>query len=167
MKRLCTVLACALCLQFPVHTAAQTSPGTITTIAGTGTVGFSGDGGPATSAQFNGLTDVAVDAKGNIYIADFTNGRVRKIAPDGTITTFAGGATGVPVGTGNGLPATQAMLIGPSRVTVDKDGNVYISDSGSQRVARVGTDGVFRTVAGGTTILGGFSGDGGRPRRPG
>jgi len=134
---------------------------TITTIAGTGGEGaFSGDGGPATSAQLSSLTDVAVDSKGNVYVADFTNNRVRRIAPDGTITTFAGGATGVP-GTGNGLPATQAVLIGPSHVTVDRDGNIYIADSGSQRVARVGADGVFRTIAGGTSLVGGFAGDGG------
>ncbi|OGG55416.1 MAG: hypothetical protein A3F84_05950, partial [Candidatus Handelsmanbacteria bacterium RIFCSPLOWO2_12_FULL_64_10] len=140
--------------------AASEAAYTISTLAGTGGAESSGDGGPATSAQMNTPNDVAVDASGNVYIAEPASNRVRKIAPDGTITTFAGGGTGQP-GAGSGGPATQAVLIGPSNVAVDGSGNVLIADPGGQRVARVGADGVLRTIAGGTSVLGGFAGDGG------
>lgn len=142
--------------------AATEAAYTISTLAGVGggEGGFGGDGGPATQAQFNTPSDVAVDAKGNVYVADTINNRVRRIAPDGTITTFAGGGTGQP-GAGSGGPATQAVLIGPSQVALDASGNVLIADPGGQRVARVGADGTLRTIAGGTSLVGGFAGDGG------
>ena len=141
--------------------------GVITTIAGTGQEGFSGDGGPATQARLNVPSDVAVDAQGNVYIADSNNHRIRRVGPNGVITTIAG--TG-PVGggegrfSGDGRPATQARLNSPAGVVVDAQGNVYIADSDNHRIRRVGLDGIITTIAGsGDTGFGkgGYSGDGG------
>ena len=99
---------------------------TITTIAGTGTAGFSGDGSAAASAQLNLPTGVAVDAAGNVYVAEFGNNRVRKISTTGTITTIAGnGNAGF---SGDGGAATSAMLKTPQGVAVDTAGNVYIAE---------------------------------------
>jgi hypothetical protein len=118
--------------------------GTITTVAGNGTRGYSGDGGPATSAQLDGASDVAVDSSGNLYIADFYNQAVRKVA-NGTITTAAGnGSFGYG---GDGGPATQAQLGGPLGITVDSAGSLYISEAYNQTVRRV-ANGVITTVAG-------------------
>jgi sugar lactone lactonase YvrE len=130
--------------------------GTITTIAGTGVSGFSGDGGPATSAQLWDPRGVAVDAAGNVYIADYSNWRVRKVSTGGTITTIAG--TGYAGDIGDGIPATSTRLIYPSGVAVDAAGNVYIADTNTHRVRKIGTDGTISTIAG--TTVGGFSGDG-------
>jgi hypothetical protein len=106
--------------------------GTISTVAGNGTAGFSGDGGPATAAQLNRPDSVAVDANGNIYIAESFNFRVRRVDSSGTITTAAG--AGSPLGaSGDGGPASQATLQGPTAVAVDKSGNVYINDNASIR----------------------------------
>ena len=103
------------------------SNGALTTIAGTGTGGFSGDNGPATSAQLFGPRGVAVDSSGNVYIADYTNQRIRMVSSAGIITTIAGtGHTGY---TGDGGTATSAMLYQPSGVAVDSKGNVYIADT--------------------------------------
>ena len=136
----------------------KVSPGgTITTFAGTGTEGFSGDGGPATSARLNAPIGIAVDGQGNVYIADFNNARVRKVNPGGTITTFAG--TGVPGFSGDGGPATSARLYAPHGVAVDGQGNVYIADSYNQRVRKVSPAGTITTIAG--TGRPGVSGDGG------
>ena len=100
--------------------------GTITTVAGNGTQGYSGDGGPATSAELNYPYGVAVDAAGNLYIADTSNYRVRKVTPDGTITTVAG--NGTEGYSGDGGPATSAGLGMPQGVAVDAAGNLYIAD---------------------------------------
>ena len=136
----------------------RVSPGgTITTFAGTGTGGFSGDGGAATSARLNAPIAIAVDGQGNVYIADFNNARVRKVNPTGTITTFAG--TGVPGFSGDGGPATSARLYAPHGVAVDGQGNVYIADSYNQRVRKVNPAGTITTIAG--TGRPGVSGDGG------
>jgi sugar lactone lactonase YvrE len=135
------------------------SNGTITTMAGTGVQGFSGDGGPATSAQLRLTEGMAVDGQGNVYIADSHNYRVRKVSPGGTITTFAGkGAPGgaFPV---DGSPATSARLDNPFGVAVDGQGNVYISDWANYRVYKVNPGGIIARFAG-TGVLG-FSGDGG------
>jgi uncharacterized protein (TIGR03437 family) len=132
--------------------------GTITTVAGTGAPGFSGDGGPAASASISSPSAVAVDTSGNLYIADAGNNRVRKVDTNGIIHTFAGGA--VLVGfSGDGGPAAGAGLFLPGGLAVDKSGNVYISDIGNNRIRKVDTAGVIHTVAGNGTK--GFSGDGG------
>jgi hypothetical protein len=130
--------------------------GIITTIAGTGTAGFSGDGGPARRAQLNGPTTVALDAEGNIYISDLRNHRIRRIDSRGIITTVAGnGEKGFPV---DGAVATQ-VPIGAADVSADGDGNIYISDEANPGVFKVDTDGILTIVAG--TGVDGFSGDGG------
>lgn len=109
--------------------------GVITTVAGTGVAGYSGDGGPATSAQLNQVRDVAVDGAGNLYIADQVNHRVRRVDPAGTITTFAG--TGVGGYNGDDRMAATAQLAGPRGVAVDSSGRVYIGDTGNHRIRRV------------------------------
>ena len=109
--------------------------GTITVFAGTGVEGFSGDGGPAVAAQLKDPKGMAVDQRGNVYIADSSNMRVRMVAPDGTIATFAG--NGDFVFSGDGGPATAAGIAYPSGVAVDRAGNVYITDSGNYRVRKV------------------------------
>ena len=109
----------------------KVSSGVITTVAGSGAYGYSGDNGPATSAQFDGPSAVAVDAAGNLYIADGFNGSIRKVS-NGVITTVAGnGTTGF---SGDGGPATSARLDDPQGVAVDVAGNVYAADSGNDRV---------------------------------
>lgn len=133
--------------------------GIITSIAGTGEAGFGGDGGPATAAQFNGISAMAFDAAGNVYIADFDNHRIRKISADGVITTVAG--TGDPKYNGDGLPATQANIGEPCGVVVDADGVVYIGDQFNRRVRAVTPDGVMHTVAGMGKV--GLVGDNGSP----
>jgi NHL repeat len=100
--------------------------GTLTAVAGTGISGFSGDGGPATAAQLNFPTAVAVDASGNLFIADQGNYRVRKVTPGGVISTVAGNGTG-GFG-GDAGPATAARLNSPSAVAVDGAGNLFIAD---------------------------------------
>ncbi|GAB3625896.1 Serine/threonine-protein kinase PknD [Pandoraea terrae] len=131
--------------------------GTITTMAGNGTYGFSGDGGAATSAQLFSPIGVAVDAAGNVYIADQSNQRIRKVDTSGTITTMAG--NGTPTFGGDGGPATSAQLLNPSGIGEDSAGNVYIADTGNERVRRVDASGSITTAAG--TGVAGFSGDGG------
>jgi len=130
----------------------------ISTVAGTGGVwGYSGDGGPATSALLSGPTGVVVDASGNLYISDYYNNRIRKVDTTGKITTVAGNGTyGY---SGDGGPATSAA-IGPAvGVAVDTAGNIYIPDEFNNRVRKVDTSGTITTVAGDGTQ--GFSGDGG------
>ena len=117
---------------------------TITTIAGTGTAGFVGDGGQATSAQLNQPWGVAVDTSGNVYIGDTSNNRVRKVS-GGNITTVAG--TGAPGYSGDGGQATSAQLNLPKAVAVDAQGNLYIADYGNNRIRKV-CGGIITTVAG-------------------
>lgn len=135
--------------------------GQVKTIAGSGTAGFSGDGGPALSAQLNYPHGVCVDASGRVYIAERSPngaGRIRRIEINGNISTFAGGAT--PGLRGDGLPATQAWLIDPYDVVVDEADNVYIADTYDYRVRRVdGATGIITTIAGNGNLT--FSGDGG------
>jgi len=121
--------------------------GIITTVAGTGTAGFGGDGGPATKAQLNLPSDMAVDSEGNLYISDRSNNRIRKVAPDGTITTYAG--TGNEGYNGDNMAATRATLDKPFGLAVDKEGNLYIADRGNNRIRMVdAASGLIVTVAG-------------------
>ncbi|MGA2436262.1 MAG: BACON domain-containing carbohydrate-binding protein, partial [Bryobacteraceae bacterium] len=131
------------------------SSGTITTVAGNGTAGFSGDNGAATTAELNAPSGLAVDASGNLYIADVSNNVIRKVS-GGVITTIAGNAT--PGFGGDNGPATSAQLNSPYGVAVDGAGVIYIADTGNNRVRRV-ANGAIATIAG--TGVYGFSGDGG------
>jgi sugar lactone lactonase YvrE len=132
--------------------------GVVTTVAGNGSGGFSGDGGPATSAQLYFPAAIAVDAAGNLFIADTRNQRIRKVTSAGVITTIAGNAGGTGAGA-DGTPALQAQLSDPSGIAVDGAGNVYISETGAHRVRQINTAELISTVAGNGTM--GFSGDGG------
>lgn len=134
----------------------KVASGVITTVAGNGSAGYSGDNGQATSAQLNQPQGVAVDSAGNLYIADFDNNRIRKVV-NGVITTVAGnGAAGF---SGDNGPATSAQLFEPYGVSLDATGNLYIADYLNSRVREV-ANGVITTVAGNGTY--GFSGDNGR-----
>ncbi len=132
--------------------------GTIATVAGNGTVGFSGDGGAATSAQLWSPWGVATDLNGDVLIADYYNYRVRRIAPDGTISTLAGnGAGGYH---GDGGPATSSQLFQPMAVAVDTARNYYIADTFGNSVRKVTPDGTITTLAGAAGVRG-YAGDGG------
>ena len=140
--------------------------GIITTIAGNGTTGFSGDGGPATAAELSYPTGVAVDNAGNVYVADNSNNRIRKINAAGIITTVVGSGTvgTIPGGmtgsyTGDGGPATAATINTPYYLYIDNSGNMYIPDQGNNVVRMVNAAGIITTIAGNGTA--GFSGDGG------
>ena len=130
--------------------------GTLTVVAGNGIKTFSGDGGLATSARLWEPRGVAADTSGNIYIADTLNQRIRKVIPNGTISTIAGvGAQSY----GDGGPATSAALNHPQGVVADGAGNFYIADTRNHRVRKVSAAGIITTVAG--NGIQGFSGDGG------
>ena len=131
--------------------------GIITTVAGTGTGGYSGDGGPATAAEIKWPTDIAFDASGNLYIADLGYDVIRKVTPDGIISTIAG--TGTCCYNGDGIPATSAQIYDPLGLVFDNAGNLFFGDNGNHRVRKISTDGIITTVVGKGT--GGYSGDGG------
>ncbi len=129
----------------------------ITTVAGTGTYGYSGDGGPATAATFTHPRFVAVDKKGNVFITDEVYGVIRKIDTAGIITTYAGGGSS----TADSIPATDA-IIDAWGITADKTGNLYIADISLCRVYKVDTSGIITTLAGigtGASVYG-YNGDG-------
>jgi trimeric autotransporter adhesin len=130
--------------------------GLISTVAGNGHAGFRGDGGKAAQAQLNNPYGLALDRSGNLYVADFTNARVRRISPDGRIATVAGGGT---VAFKDGLRAIDLRLAAPRNVAVDDSGNVYVSDFGAHRVFRITPQGLAYAIAG--TGTSGYSGDGG------
>ncbi|WLQ39879.1 RICIN domain-containing protein [Streptomyces laculatispora] len=134
-----------------------TRDGKIDTVAGTGTAGFSGDGGPAAKAQLNYPLGVAVDSSGALYISDHSNNRVRKVSTDGKISTVAG--TGVAGFKGDDGPAALAQLNRPYALALDDADVLYITDGNNHRVRKVVADGTISTVAGKGTA--GFSGDGG------
>ncbi|HEV3333480.1 MAG TPA: hypothetical protein VG096_20995 [Bryobacteraceae bacterium] len=133
--------------------------GNLTRIAGNSRAGYAGDGGPAGQAQLNAPAGLALDPSGNIFIADGGNNVIRKITTDGVIHTFAG--NGTPGLSGDGDVATNAQLLSPSGVAVDKSGNVYIADTGNSSIREVTTDGNIATFAG--RGFRGFSGDGDVP----
>jgi sugar lactone lactonase YvrE len=135
------------------------SSGIITTLAGNGTSGFSGDGGPATDAQLAFPVGLTIDGAGNLFIADSVNNRIRKVTPDGIVTTAAG--SGMYGFRGDGGPALSASLAYPNGVAVDAAGNLFIADTSNQRVRKVTPDGVITTLSGNGTF--GFAGDGGAP----
>ena len=131
--------------------------GVIQTIAGTGEAGFLGDGGPATEGRLNYPIGVAVDAAGNVYVADSRNNRIRRIDASGMIETIAGnGERGY---SGDGGPASEARLREPRGVALDEAGNVYVADTFNHRVRRIDASGTIETIAGNGEW--GYSGDGG------
>ena len=148
---------CVLVSSLGFCSLASAQNGTITTVAGSGIYGFSGDGGPATSAELSYPFGVAVDASGNLFIADSDGNRIRKVSANGIITTVAGnGSTGFA---GDGGPATSASLSQPGGVTVDVSGNLFIADTLNNRIRKVSANGIITTVAGNGSV--GFAGDGG------
>ncbi len=130
--------------------------GIINLIAGTNTPGFSGDGGPAVSASLVDCQGIAIDSAGNLYVADSHNRRIRKISTAGIITTVAG--TGVNSFSGDGGLAVNAALDQPEGIAVDGQGDLYIADTGNNRIRRVTPSGIITTIAG--TGTAGYSGDG-------
>src|SRR5208282_3898934 len=131
--------------------------GIITTVAGTGENGYSGDGSPATNADLASPEDVAVDAFGNVFIADTSNNRIRKVDTNGIITTVAG--NGEAGNSGDGGAAANATLNIPEGVAADAFGNVFIADTYNNRIREVMTNDTIITVAGNGVF--GYSGDGG------
>lgn len=123
--------------------------GTITTVAGTGSAGNAGDGGPATAAQLNTPKAVAVDATGTLYIADTNNYRVRRVGPDGTIETIAGNGESALRELPASGQATDIPVIGVEALAVDGAGNLYLATNPTSYVLRVDSTGAFRVVAGG------------------
>jgi trimeric autotransporter adhesin len=131
--------------------------GTISTFAGNGTAGYSGDGGPATSAQLGGPFYMDTDSSGNLYIAEYYSCVLRKVTPGGIISTVAG--NGINGHSGDGGPATSAQLAGPSGIDVDSSGNLYITELDGSTIRKVNTSGIISTVAGNGTPD--YTGDGG------
>ncbi|MGH9040739.1 MAG: RICIN domain-containing protein, partial [Acidimicrobiia bacterium] len=130
--------------------------GTVSTVAGTGQGGFGGDGGPASAALLNDPKGVLVGPRGEIYIADSANDRVRVVDPSGVITTLAGSGAGF---SGDGGPAASAQLYAPRALALDSAGNLFVADDNNDRVRRIDPAGVITTVAGSGTT--GYSGDDG------
>jgi sugar lactone lactonase YvrE len=133
------------------------SLGIISTIAGNGTWGYSGDNGAATAAQVISPGGICVDTIGNIYFCDVWNYRVRKVDTDGIIHTIAG--NGVAASIGDGSPATAASLNAPGGLCFDLNGNLFITEQSGNRIRKVDTNGIISTIAGSGTE--GYSGDGG------
>jgi uncharacterized protein (TIGR03437 family) len=128
------------------------SNGNINILAGSGSSGYAGDGGPATSASINFPDTVALDSKGNLYFSDTLNGAIRMITPAGVISTFAGSSVLGIGGTGDGGPATSAELDLPAGIAFDAAGNLYIADSGNFRIRMVtASTGIITTIAGSGT----------------
>lgn len=128
--------------------------GIITTIAGTGRWPYNGENIPATDANIN-PGGIAIDSFGNIYIADYLNGRVRQINPSGVITTVGG--TGVPIYNGDEIPATSANLNEPNFVAVNKAGEIFVAERGNNRIRKIDVSGIIHTIAGDGTRA--YSGD--------
>jgi hypothetical protein len=149
------VLLLIFALSYLGHGYAQ--PSVITTYAGNGGYGWTGDGVPATEAAISLPVAVATDLLGNVYVSDYTNSVIRKVNSAGIITTIAG--CGINGYSGDGGPATNAKLHGPRGIAVDKAGNVYFADDQNHAIRRISTAGIITTVAG--IGVAGFGGDGG------
>ena len=131
--------------------------GRISTVAGNGEYGSSGDGGPATEARLREPMGVCLDGEGNLYIADTLNGRIRRADASGRITTLAG--DGQMGHSGDGGPSTEAQLANPIGICLDREGGLYVADQGNHRIRRIDPSGRIVTVVG--NVLRGFSGNGG------
>ncbi|MCH8344857.1 MAG: hypothetical protein IH983_12835 [Planctomycetes bacterium] len=131
--------------------------GVMTTIGGTGTAGYSGDGGAGTSAMINAPRGIAVDSAGNVFFSDTENHRIRKITPGGTISTVAG--TGQQGSSGDGGPATAAKIKRPRGIAIDNSDNIYFADTVNSSIRKFTDGGTITMVAG--TGQGGYTGDGG------
>jgi sugar lactone lactonase YvrE len=153
----CVMLAFGIVVPFSGISAQSASTRLITTIAGKGISGYSGDGGPATMAEISAVSFVTVDASGNVYFSDAGNNRIRKVSTSGIITTIAG--NGMEAFSGDGGQANAAAIYRPSGIALDSSGNLYFVDAGNIRVRKISVSGVISTVAGNGTY--GFSGDGG------
>jgi len=156
-RKIYTFAVCSAILTLAaVIVAADAHAQVVSTIAGTGTTGYTGDGGPAAAATLGIPAAITRDGAGNIYYADYTNNVIRKIDVAGNISTVAGGGTVYP---GDGTAATSVLLYSVLGVVSDAAGNLYISDFGHNRVRKVNTSGIISTVAG--TGTSGWTGDGG------
>ncbi len=133
--------------------------GTIKLAAGTGVAGYYGDGGPATSARINYPYGIAVDSASNLYIADTSNNLIRKVDASGNISTVAGSPSGYGY-SGDGGPATSALLHYPAGIAVDTAGNIYVADQNNSVIRKVDTSGNISTVAGNFHLGAGYGGDG-------
>jgi sugar lactone lactonase YvrE len=163
MKKKCTqhfsrlLFKCSLVTGLVLATSSGLEAQTISTLAGNGTAGYSGDGGAGKAALLHEPYSVAVDGAGNVYVADEYNARVRKISATGVISNFAGdGLYGAFTG---GVAATATSLLDPYGVCVDKDGNVYIADNDADAIYKVNTAGIITSVVGNGIEC--HSGDGG------
>ena len=134
--------------------------GIISTFSGIGTAGYTGDGGQATAAELHYPDGVAVDASGNVYIADASNNRIRTVSTAGIISTFAGNGTAGY--TGDGGQATAATLNSPAGLALGASGNVYIADANNNAIRKISTAGIISTIAGGGSCGGSYCGDGGQ-----
>lgn len=148
-------MVCASATSATINGTSCPGAGTIVRIAGTGGAGYSGDGGPASAAVLNDPSGLALDGAGNLYIADTGNNAIRKIsAATGIITTVAGSLNGTQGFAGDGGLATSAELNSPQGITIDSGGNLYIADTGNQRIRKVAVPasgaaaGIISTVAG-------------------
>ena len=163
MKNSNGLLIALLVISAPLLAQAQ---GLITAVAGNGSIGFSGDGGPATSATLGLPNGLGADSAGNFYIVDALNNRIRKVDASGIIRTVAG--NGFPLFSGDGGLATSAgFALGGTAVhqgvALDQAGNIYFTDADDNRIRKVDTNGIITTFAGaGNLGTSGFSGDGGR-----
>ncbi len=133
------------------------SAGTLITAAGNDTAGFSGDGGPATNAEFNGLYGIALDSLGNIYLSDHANNRIRKVDASGNVNTVSG--TAVSGYSGDGLPFDSAVYAAPLGLSIDSAGNMYICDEQNYRVRKVGLSDTINSIAG--NGISAYTGNGG------
>lgn len=140
------------------HRVRKIAPnGSVSMVAGTGEDGYSGDGGLATEAKLGEPRGLAVDAAGNLYVADWMWNVIRKVDAEGVITTIAG--TWEESFAGDGGPAIHAKLWGPMGLALDADGNLYVADAGNRRIRRIDRAGIINTVAGtGETSMDGSSG---------